>query len=120
MSNTQVLAFIFTIFFITGCSTAQRSSEVASTRAPVAPYLKMDCRELATEQTRLVRDARAAGAEVDSKYDSDKTAEVVTWILFAPAAFFIEGNQAEASRLAAIKGQLEAVQEAQSVNKCIN
>ena len=101
------------------CSTAQKSSEVQSIRIPVAPYLKMTCKELATEQSSLISEAQAAGAQVDSSHDSDQAAVLVTWLLFWPAAFLIEGNQEEASRLAGIKGQLEAVSEAQKINECI-
>ena len=78
----------------------------------------MACKELATEQTILVREAELLRQRVDDSYDSDKTTEIVTWILFAPAAFFLEGNQEEAGELASVKGQLEAVQEAQKINKC--
>ena len=101
------------------CSTAQKSSEVQSIRIPVGPYLKMNCKELATEQSSLISEAQAAGAQVDSSHDSDQAAVLVTWLLFWPAAFLIEGNQEEASKLAGIKGQLEAVSEAQKINECI-
>jgi len=108
------------VITIAGCSSAQKASEVQSVRAPIAPYLKMSCKELATEQSLLVKDSGAATSAVDAAYDSDKTAELVTWILFAPAAFALEGNQAQASKLAAIKGQLEAVQESMKINKCLS
>tara|TARA_B100000989_G_C19311698_1_gene372843 strand:+ start:51 stop:377 length:327 start_codon:yes stop_codon:yes gene_type:complete len=101
------------------CSTAKKSSEVQSIRIPVAPYLKMNCKELATEQSSLISEAQAAGAQVDSSHDSDQAAVLVTWLLFWPAAFLIEGNQEEASKLAGIKGQLESVSEAQKINECI-
>ena len=101
-----------------GCSTAQKATDVQSIRIPIAPYLKMDCQELASEQNSLLREASSASSAVDSAYQSDKNAELVTWILFAPAAFWIDGNQEETQKLAAIKGQLDAVQEAQKINKC--
>ena len=34
-------------------------------------------------------------------------------------AFWISGNQEETAKLASIKGQLEAVQEAQKINSCV-
>ena len=43
---------------------------------------------------------------------------IVTWLLFAPAAFFIEGNEVQASKYAAQKGQLDTINEALKVNKC--
>ena len=85
---------------------------------PVAPYLKMDCKELATEMSSLTKEAESARSQVDSAYSSDKTKEAVAWILFAPAALLMDGNQQETGKLAALKGQIEAVQEAQKINKC--
>lgn len=103
---------------LVACSSAQRASDVDAARISVAPYLKLSCKELATEQTSLVRQAEALGARVDSEYRSDKNAELVAWVLFAPAAFWIDGNQESAGELASLKGQLNAVQEAQKVNEC--
>ena len=109
---------ILSLVIIASCSSAQKASEVNAARVSVAPYLSMDCVALATEQNTLLRDAQALGAQVDEEYSSDKAAELVTWILFAPAAFFIDGNAQSAAKLASIKGQLEAVQEAQKINEC--
>ena len=106
------------ILILVGCSNAQKSSEVTSIRIPIAPYLKMDCKELATEQNQLAREAELLRDQVDDAYDSDKNTEIVTWLLFAPAAFFLDGNSEEAAKLASVKGQLEAVREAQQINKC--
>ena len=116
----NILTVMLALLVFIGCSTAQKASEVAAIKVSVGPYLKMSCSELATEQNDLLNAAQAAGAQVDSSHQSDKNAELVAWILFAPAAFMIDGNQEEAARLASIKGQLEAVQDAQKVNKCIN
>lgn len=116
MRNTFII-FLGAMLLV-ACSNAQKSSEVTSIRIPIAPYLKMDCKELATEQNQLVREAELLRDRVDDAYDSDKTTEVVTWLLFAPAAFMLDGNSEEAAELAAVKGQLEAVREAQQVNGC--
>ena len=109
---------LFALVTLIGCSNAQKSSEVTSIRIPIAPYLKMDCKELATEQNQLSREAELLRDRVDDAYSSDKNTEIVTWLLFAPAAFFLDGNSEEAAELAAVKGQMEAVREAQQVNKC--
>ena len=112
------ILFLPLVFFVAACSNAQKASEVNAVRVPIAPYLRMDCKELATEQTQLVREGELLMKSVDDAYSSDKTTEVVAWILFAPAAFFLDGNAEEAARYSAVKGQLEAVQEAQKINKC--
>ena len=116
--SKNALSYFALAILISGCSTAQRATDVSAIRVPIAPYLKMTCQELATEQNALVTQAQSVGAQVDDSYRSDKNTELVTWILFAPAAFWMDGNQKEASLLASIKCQLDTVQEAQKVNKC--
>ena len=118
MKVSSFIGLCVATFVAVGCSSAQKASEVQSVRVPVAPYLNMDCKELATEMSRASRDAEQVRMQVDASYQSDKTKEAVAWILFAPAALFMEGNQSEAGRLAALKGQIEAIREAQNINKC--
>jgi len=114
--------FILPIFMlaISSCSTAQKASEVQSIKVSVAPYLKMSCKELSTEQNSLVTKAQGLGAQVDSERQTDKNKELAAWILFAPAALLMDGNAESASQLASVKGQLEAVTDAMKVNDCIN
>ena len=116
------IMFILPVFviFISSCSTAQKASEVQSIKVSVAPYLKMSCKELSTEQNSLVVKAQSLGAQVDSERQSDKNKELAAWILFAPAALLMEGNAESASQLASVKGQLEAVSDAMKVNGCVN
>ena len=108
------------ILLISSCSTAQKASEVQSIKVSVAPYLKMSCKELSTEQNNLVARAQSLGAQVDSERQSDKNKELAAWILFAPAALMMDGNAESASQLASVKGQLEAVSDAMKVNDCVN
>lgn len=112
------LLLITAISILSSCSTAKKSSDVQAVRAPVAPYLRMTCPELITEQRILLTEVAASGIAVDQAHDSDQGVEIITWLLFAPAAFFLEGNEVEASRYAAQKGQLDAINEALRVNKC--
>jgi hypothetical protein len=112
------LLLISAILILSSCSTAKKSHEVQAVRAPMAGYLKMTCQELVSEQRILLSEVEASGIAVDKAEASDKTTELVTWILFAPAAFFLEGNEAEVAKYAAQKGQLDAINESLRVNKC--
>ena len=116
--------FIYTlpvlIIALSSCSTAQKAYEVQPINVSVAPYLKMTCKELSTEQSSLLKEAESVGATVDSEQQSDKNMEIAAWVLFAPAAFFMDGNAESAAKLGSIKGQLEAVTDAMKVNECIN
>ena len=93
-------------------------SQISAIRTPVGPYLKMSCQELITEQRVILAEFEAAGASVEKSYRSEKNTELVTWLLFFPAAFMLDGNQEQASAYAAKKGQLDAVNEALQINKC--
>ena len=117
MRTLQIL--ILTIL-LAACTNAQRATEVRSIRLPIAPYLKMSCKALVSEQRQLIRHAQSMSTEVDTTYRSDKNIELVSWFLFWPAAFFYDGNQEEASKLAAIMGQGATVQEALKVNGCFS
>ena len=108
------------ILTIASCSTAQKASEVQSIKISVAPYIKMTCKELSTEAASLVSRAQSLGAQVDSEQQNDRNMELAAWILFAPAAFFMDGNAESASALASVKGQMEAVTDAMKVNNCVN
>ena len=97
------------ILTIASCSTAQKASEVQSIKISVAPYI-----------ASLVSKAQSLGAQVDSEQQNDRNMELAAWILFAPAAFFMDGNAESASALASVKGQMEAVTDAMKVNNCVN
>ena len=116
----RALKILILTILVTACSSAQRAIEVSSIRLPITPYLKMSCKALVSEQRQLIRDAQSMSTEVDTTYRSDKNIELVSWFLFWPAAFFYDGNQEEASKLAAIMGQGATVQEALKVNGCFS
>lgn len=108
------------LLLLTGCSTAQRARDVSALETPVQPYLAMGCKELEAQYTKLYQQAESVSVEVDEKYRSDKKAELMAWLVFSPAALLIEGNEESAGRLAAIKGQVAAVREAQKANTCLD
>jgi len=103
---------------LVGCSSAKKASEVSAVYIDPAPYMKMECSELFQTAETLRREELSIRGQVDSAYDSDKTIEVITWLLFAPAALFYEGNAEDQARLSSILGQRQAVSTAVSVNKC--
>ena len=97
------------VALLAACSDAKTSSEVAPELVSPSMYRGMTCNELRTE-ARTIKDATPAlAAAVDKEYKNDKALEAVTWILFWPAAFAMDGNDAEAAQLARAKGQLEAI-----------
>lgn len=103
---------------IGACSDAQKSSEVAASYVPTSKYENMSCRNLRIEGERLRSSLGNLEASVDKAYKQDKNMEAVTWILFWPAVFAMDGNDAEARQLAAAKGEAEAIRAAQISKGC--
>ena len=118
MRFKNLFYFLITLTILSACTTAKKSYEISAVRAPVAPYLRMTCQELVTEQRLLQSEMESGGVSVDKKYHSEKNTELVAWILFFPAAFMYDGNEKEASQFAAKKGQIDAINEALIINKC--
>jgi hypothetical protein len=57
-------------------------------------------------------------ASVDKSYKQDKNLEAVTWILFWPAMFAMDGNDEEAERLSKAKGEADAIKSAMEARGC--
>ena len=107
-----------TAFTVGACSDAQKSSEVAASYVPTSKYEDMSCRNLRVEGERLRASLGNLEASVDKAYKQDKNMEAVTWILFWPAVFAMDGNDAEAKQLADAKGEAEAIRAAQLSKGC--
>ena len=118
MNTISKFILLLLIMSISSCTTAKKSKDVPVIRVSSAPYLKMTCSELGTERRIVVEKLEAARRNVDDSYSSEKNTELVTWILFAPAAFFLEGNAEEAAAFSLAKGTYEAIEEARVINKC--
>ena len=100
------------------CSNAESAKEVQATYVPSGTYNGYSCKELALEADRIILSTPQLSAAVDEKYRKDKGAELVTWILFWPAAFAMDGNANEVRQLANAKGRLEAIEVNMKLKKC--
>lgn len=91
------------------CSDANTSSELAPELVSPSMYSGMSCLQLRSEAELVKVATPALAVAVDREYKNDKALETVTWILFWPAMFAMDGNDAEAAQLDRAKDQLEAV-----------
>ncbi len=108
-SDVGRVLLVSSVLVVSACSNAKTSSEVAPELVSPSMYRGLSCRELRAE-AKAIKDATPAlAAAVDKEYNNDKTLEAVTWILFWPAAFAMDGNENEAAQLSRAKGQLEAI-----------
>jgi hypothetical protein len=112
------ISLILSFLIIVSCSSAKKSSEVTTKYVPASQYAGLSCEQLIAE-AEIIR-ARTPGlaAAVDKHRKNQTGVEVVTWVLFWPAAFLLDDGSEMSSELAEAKGQLEAIQQNLISKKC--
>jgi len=108
IKKTLTLPFIL---LIVACSNAKHSYEVQSNYVPASRYAHLSCEQLISEAEALRARTPALAAAVDEHRKSQNGVEVVTWVLFWPAAFMLDDGSDNAQQLAQAKGDLEAIQQ---------
>jgi len=117
MKNKIILGLCL-IFIVASCTSAKKASEVTAAYIPSAQYASMSCEELYDAAEEIRAKTPALERAVDQSRKQDKVKEQVAWWLFAPAAFFLEGNAEQQTELALARGQLEAIRTAGLKAKC--
>lgn len=112
------IAIIAAAILAVGCSSAPKSSEVGANYVPSNRYESMSCERLANEAESIRRAIPALAQAVDAHRSQQTAVEVVTWVLFWPAAIMLDKGADKSSQLAAAKGELEAITVAQRNAKC--
>lgn len=113
------IAFALTaVAMIAGCSGAKKASEVTPAYVSTTTYTSLSCSQLNTEAENIRRMIPALEGAVDKHREQQTGVEVVTWVLFWPAAFLLDKGEAQSSQLARARGELEAVNLAIRQNKC--
>ena len=103
---------------IVACSNAKTASEVSASYVPTARYQKMGCSQLRSEERRAQHKLNNKVAEIEKSYRDDKTAEIVAWVLFAPALLLMDGNSGEQKQLGEAKGKVTAIQDSMDAKGC--
>ena len=116
----RVLIVLSATVILSACSSAKKSSDVSPVYVNPAPYVSKECSQLLREASELQNRESQLTGEVNSSYESEKTKEVIAWLVFAPAALFYEGNEKSQSELASVMGQKQAIRSAISQKNCYN
>ena len=97
------------VLVLGACSDAKKASEVPPAAISTSQYRGMSCSQLRAEATLIRKRTPALEAAVEKAYKHDKNMEAVTWILFWPAVFAMDGNDSESHALSQARGELEAI-----------
>jgi hypothetical protein len=112
------LILILSMIALTACSNAKSSSEINAAYVPSGKYERMTCKDLRAEERSANNTLSERTSEIEKAYRDDKAAEVVGWLLFAPALLLMDGNSDEQKRLGQAKGTVLAIQDAMDKKGC--
>lgn len=116
--KNQGLTISLIVLLLSGCSSAKKASEISAAYVPASRYNNMTCGQLVNEAEALRRVTPALEAAVNTHRSQQTGVEVVTWILFWPAAFALDKGEQQSNQLAQARGELQAIQQALLFNGC--
>jgi hypothetical protein len=99
-------------------SCASKSSEIAAAYVSPIPYQSYTCAQLATEAQAVSAKAVELSGVQDQKRTNDQIATGVAIVVFWPAAFMVGGDGQVAAQLAQLKGQMNAIEQANIHKRC--
>jgi hypothetical protein len=102
--------------FLGAC--ASSSDKVAATYVSPVQYSSYSCNQIREETARLSSRAATAAGVQDQKRKDDQVVTAVGAVVFWPALFFIDGDNAHTAELARLKGEMEAVEQASVQKNC--
>ena len=117
MKKVTLLAALLSITMV-GCSSAPKSNEVSAAYVSVAQYNNFTCEQLMNEVEAIRRSTPALEAAVDKHRSNQTGVEIVTWVLFWPAALALDKGEEYSAPLAKAKGELQAIQSAMMTKNC--
>ncbi|MDB3970109.1 hypothetical protein N9394_02240 [Candidatus Pelagibacter sp.] len=109
---------LIAVLLLSACSSAKQSGQINKAYVSSAKYNSFTCEQLIQESELIRAREPALAAKVDQHYKSQKNTEAVAWLLFWPAAFWLDDGSQEANQLAQVRGELDAVRSAMMSKKC--
>jgi hypothetical protein len=101
---------------LAGC--ASRSSDIVAAYVSPLQYQSFSCEQLREEAARVSARAAIASGAQDQNATNDTIVTTAAVVIFWPAAFFIKGNGANAQEVATLKGDMDAIEQANIEKKC--
>ena len=112
----RILGLFALTLALAGCAT--RSQEIVSAYVSPIQYESYSCTQLREEAARVSSRAAAASGMQDQNATGDAIATGVALVVFWPAAFLVHGNGANAQEVAQLKGDMDAIEQANIQKRC--
>lgn len=114
----HIVASVLTLTILSACSGAKSVSDVTAAYIPSSQYKNLSCEALLSEAERARQSITELAAAVEKHRKKQTNVEVVTWVLFWPAALALNEGEELSDDLAQAKGRLEALNAAYRLKKC--
>jgi hypothetical protein len=105
-----------TCALLAGCAT--NPNDIAPAYVSPVLYQNLSCPQLAQEAARVSQAAAAASGAQQSQATKDAVMTGVGILVFWPSRFFIGGDKGNASEVARLKGEMQAIEQANIANSC--
>jgi len=112
----KLFASAAVLALVSGCATSPK--DIAPAYVSPVLYQNLSCQQLAAEAQRVSAAAATAAGAQQSQAGKDAAMVGVSLILFWPAAFFIGGDKANAAEVARLKGEMQAIEQANIAKHC--
>ena len=112
----KILFVTATSVFLAGC--AQKSTDITASYVSPVTYQSYSCNQLSQEAQRVSQRVQTSVAAQDKKAGNDTAMTAVSLVLFWPAAFMIKGDGDNSSELARLKGEMDAIEQANIQKRC--
>jgi hypothetical protein len=99
-----------------GCATSPK--DIAPAYVSPVLYQNLSCDQLAMEAARVSSSAAAASGAQEGQQSRDAVATTVGIVLFWPALFLIGGDKGNAAEIARLKGEMQAIEQANISKGC--
>lgn len=107
---------LISTLLLAGC--ASKSSDVTASYVTPLQYQHFTCEQIGGEATRVSsRVAELSGVQ-DNKATNDAIATGVAIVVFWPAAFLVDGDDASTAELGRLKGEFQALEQASVQKNC--
>ena len=112
----KIIMVVACAFALAGCAT--HANDIPAAYVSPIQYQSYSCAQLQEEAARVSARAAAASGAQDQKANNDAIATGVGAVLFWPALFFIKGDAASAQQIAQLKGDMDAIEQANIQKNC--
>jgi hypothetical protein len=112
----QSIAVAALAALVSGCATSPK--DIAPSYVSPILYQNLTCDQLAQEAARVSQAAAAATGAQANQAGKDAAMMGVGLVLFWPSLFFIGGDKGNASEVARLKGEMQAIEQANISKNC--